>query len=218
MKKVLGVLATILLCCVCLPARADLITIRIEATVNYVSDYCNLLEGKVSVGSIITGTYTYDTSTPDTNPSSQVSEYWYYSSPCGINWNVGGIIFNTDPTNTKFVVGIANDYIDHPGDGYWISSSNNSSLDNGVQVDSIAWQLDNYSGTALSSTALPITAPILSDWDNNIIRINGGVGGIPSCYEKTFNINAQVFSAVLIPEPMSILFFSFALLALRKNK
>ena len=125
----------------------------------------------------------------------------------------------SDPQNTKFGIGITNAL---PGylfnDSYGIRSFYNSTVLNGVQVDGLSWALGNYGNTAISSTALPTTAPILSDWDYSTLSITGGTGGTAPCYAKTFGIGATVTSAVLVPEPMSILFFSFSLLALRKQK
>jgi hypothetical protein len=51
------------------PARAALITIEITAEIDSVSDPYGHLEGNINVGDIITGTYTYESTTPDTNPS-----------------------------------------------------------------------------------------------------------------------------------------------------
>ena len=50
-------------------AQAELITIAIEATVNIAEDDGNYLEGKVNVGDIITGYYTYESSTSDIYPA-----------------------------------------------------------------------------------------------------------------------------------------------------
>ena len=65
-------------------AKAELITIAIEAEVNEVSDLAGHLEGKISSGSLITGYYIYESTTGDSNPSSVVGEYRYDSPPNGI--------------------------------------------------------------------------------------------------------------------------------------
>lgn len=193
----------------------QLITIAITANVTGVNDSYNLLEGKVSVGNTITGTYTYDTSTPDTNPLQTLGDYNYHSLPCGLVFAVGELVFSTDSEDIGFFVGIANNHSEPPWDGYWINSYNNSLLSNGTEVDRILWQLDDYGGTALSSATLPTVAPVLSDWDYSTLSIVGG-NGIPC--DKTFSIGANVISAVLVPEPMSVLLFGFGLLALRRTK
>ena len=209
------IFAVLILCAFSLNSSAEIITIGIEARVDNVEDYDNLLEGKVTVGSLITGTYTYDTSTLDTNPASDIGDYFHYNVPCGIVLNLEDFVFTTDFNNVKFLVEIAN-VSSGFSDTYLIRSYNNLPLDNGVQVDDISWQLEDNTGTALSNTELPITAPVLSDWqyDNNLV-ITGGIGGTPPCYEKTFAIAADVTSAVLIPEPMSLFLFGLGLLVIR---
>ena len=47
-------------------AQAALVTIQIEAVVDSVDDLFGYLEGNITPGDIITGSYTYDLSTPDT--------------------------------------------------------------------------------------------------------------------------------------------------------
>ena len=219
MKKRLWkiIFAVLFLCTFSLNASAAIITIGIEATVTSVTDSDNLLEGNVIVGSIITGTYTYDTDTPDTNPASEFGDYWHYDSPFGLELAVGGFVFKTDTNDVEFLMGVANNYEGYQ-DNYLVRSYNNLSLDNGTEVNHISWQLDDYSGTALSSTDLPTMAPILSNWDWQSLGINGGIGGTAPCYEKSFGIGAEVTSVFLIPEPMSLLLLCAGGLLIRTKR
>ena len=181
----------------------QLITIAITANVTSVSDSYNLLQGNVTVNSTITGTYTYDTSTPDTSSTSFIGKYSHYGSQCGTTLNAGGLFFSTNSNNTNFCITILNDSLDIPGDGYSWRSYNNSDLANSVKVDSIYWQLVDNTGVALSTPELLTTAPILSNWQySNNLSITGGIGTAP-CYDKPFSISANVVSAVLVPEPRS---------------
>jgi hypothetical protein len=213
MKKFVGVAIVFLL----LPVMSygQLVTIQIEATVNYLDDYDNLLQGKVSLGSTITGTYTYDTSTLDSDPFSQFAEYLHLSPSCGVIVSTGELIFETNRSNVDFGIGITNN---SQGDWYSFVSHNNVPLMNFLNVDSISMTACDYEATAITSTTLPATAPILSDWDYVKLYISGGTGGTAPCYEKTFAIKANVTSAVLVPEPVSIMLLGFGLLALRKQK
>ncbi len=196
-------------------AQAVPVTIQIKATVTSVTDSNNLLEGKIVVGSTITGNYTYNTSSIDTNPGTQFGEYLYYSLPYGVTLTSEGLIFETDSSNVDFGIGITNN---SQGDWYGFTSRNNLPLLNSTEIETISFTSCDYDATAISSTALPTTAPILSDWDYRTLYISGGIGGTPPCYDKWFTINAEVFSAELVPEPTSLLLFGFGLLALRKQK
>ena len=190
-------------------AQAEIITIAIEATVDLVDDFGNYLEGSITPGDIVTGTYTYDSDTSDSNPLPTAGGYWYYESPFGISLSVGGFDFRTDPCNVKFGIGISNDgSLDD--DGYVVISYNNLPLSNGVPVDHISWQLDDPSGQALSSTELPITAPVLSDWEQFF--------GLTFERQRQFFVRSYVTSACVIPEPASIMSFGSAFILLRRNR
>ncbi len=189
-----------------LPAEGTLITIEIEAVVDSVEDEDNYLEGKINPGDTITGFYIYESTTPDTNPSVYVGDYEHYTSPYGIFLSVSGFKFETDLTNVDFFIEVVNDY--PSGDAYMVGSSNNLPLSNGVSVDPIDWQLGDNTGTALSSDALPTTAPTLNDWQSNRLRLDGERGG--------YIIDAMVTSAV--PEPATLLLFGLGGLLLRKRR
>jgi hypothetical protein len=208
MKKLLGVAIIFLLLPVV--SYGQLVTIQIEAKVNYLNDYYNLLQGNVALGSTITGTYTYDTSTPDTNYEVNIGSYVYNSVPYGMKFSVNNLTFVTNPQNINFGIGITNDSQDF----YGIVSRNNVLLYDWIKVTNISLQFWDYSGMALSSTALLTTAPIISDWDNAILYINGEN---MQC-DKTFGIMANIISAVLVPEPVSLFLFGIGLLALHKQK
>jgi len=176
-------------------AEARPVTIYIEAEVDYVDDIGNYLEGKINPGDTITGYYTYESTTADTNPSAQVGDYWQYSA----------LTFATNSSNVNFLVEVVNDY--PTGDDYGYISYNNEPLSNGHLVDHISWQLDDYTGLVFSSDALPLTAPVLSDWQFNRLNIEGDKSNL-------FRISADVTTAV--PEPSSILLIALGTFFLRK--
>lgn len=191
-------------------AQAALVTIQIEAVVDSVQDEGNYLEGKIGVGDIITGWYRYDSSTPDTNPSPNVGDYEHFVSPYGIFLSVGGFDFETDPANMNFLVEIINDSISGGlHDSYIVRSYGNLPLSNGASVDHISWILTDSSAGALSSDALPTTAPILDEWQSVYgLRLHGE--------RARYGIDATVTWA--IPEPVTILFLGVGGLFLRKQR
>jgi hypothetical protein len=178
---------------VCNPPSASSAQIRIEirATVSFVDDPDNLLNNTVAPGDIITGIYTYDSFAVDSNPLEQVGDYRYTTAPNGIRLNVNGLTFATNPADVDFLLELVNDY--NNSDNYVVISYNNlfSVSAPGSNVsNAIDWQLDDPTQTALASTALPKTAPILTDWQS-IFGLT-----ISSDGDQHFFIRANVTSAV----------------------
>ncbi len=194
-----------------LPAEGTPITIEIEAVVDSVMDEGNYLEGKINPGDTITGFYIYESTTPDSNPSSpSIGRYEHYTPPHGIFLSVSGLDFETDLANVDFLVEVGND---HPWfdpsinkDHYLVRSYNNIPLSNGTLVDHISWQLDDPTGNALSSDDLPTTAPTLNDWQANHLRLEA---------DRKYLVDAHVTSS--IPEPATTLLFGLGGLLLRKR-
>ncbi|MGA1840274.1 MAG: hypothetical protein ACMUIU_06570 [bacterium] len=188
---------------------AESITINITAEVAYVDDWGNTLGGVVEVGDIITGEYTYESTTPDTNPLPTVGDYWHTTSPYGISLEVNGLVFETDHSDVEFIVEICNNHGTLQDDNYLLRSYNNLQLPGGIIVEHIAWQLDDPTGTALSSEALPIDPPILEDWQSIFgISINGF---IPDPYfpdfplfETEYFIRAHVTSATIVSPKIDV--------------
>ena len=195
------------------PAMGYLVTIQIEAMIDYVGDEGpddGYLDGQIHVGDTITGWYTFESTTLDTNPSSQTGDYYHYSPPCGIFLTVGGFDFETDLSDVDFLMEMVNDSTSGGlHDSYNIISYHNLSLSNGSSVDSILWFLTDENATALSSDALLTTAPDLDEWQSIIgLLIDGERSG--------YGFYATVTSAV--PEPSTILLLGFGCLLLRKRR
>ena len=134
------------------------ITIAFSATVRDVFDP-NSLTG-VQVGDVLTGTYSFDPTTPDTNPGPEAGDYQHSRKGYGITVNIGRFTVQTDPKNVDFLIEVR----DNNGglDNYLILSRNNVST--GPAVASVRWQLDDPTQTALNSPALPTEPPVLSSW------------------------------------------------------
>jgi len=191
-----------------LPAKAELVTIKIEAVVDSVDDPFGYLEGNITPGDIITGSYTYDLSTPDSNPLGQGADYEHLLPPCGISLSVGDFVFQTDMTNVNFLIEIINNY--PPVDNYLVRSHNNLPLSNGTPIGDISWLLEDSTGNALSSDALPTTGPVLDDWGFNRLTVNGGTRA------RAFGIMGHVTSA--IPEPATIVLLGLGGLLLGRRR
>jgi len=193
------------------PAEATLVTIGIEGTVHAVHDPQSYLEGLVVVGDLITGTYTYDTDTPNTSSSPQVGRYEHYTYPCGFSLSAGGLHFMTDPDRTHCLIQIVDDQLYSIGT-YSVTSYGNLPLSNGAVIDRISWGLRDDSGSAVSSTELLATAPVLTHWrDFNYLNVEG-----PGSRDNIL-FQAHITSAYVIPEPMGILLLGLGGLLLRRR-
>ena len=191
--------------------RAEIIAINLTAEITGLEDPCALLNGQLAAGDIITGSYTYNSDTPDTNPLSTVGDYWHYSAPYGIVLSAGGFVFQTDPDNVTFHVGIANnDYVGGLYDCYALRSFSNLLLSNDAPVDIIMFYLEDPSANALSSDALPTIAPVLEDWDIHYLTISGKTKA------GTYHINAEITE--IVPEPTTVLLLGFGGLVLMRKQ
>lgn len=192
------VLVFVLLAVSFMPANtvANLVTIELVAQVTAIDDMSNLLESLIDVGDELRGTYLYEASTSDASPLSTVGQYSHYSTPHRIALSCQGLAFQTDPGNVDFLIGILND--NDGRDSYGFASYNNLPLPNGVEVQHISWQLDDYTAMALSSDALPLTAPLLGEWSHprQLMITLGAWGGS--------GIGAEVTSVHLVPEPATV--------------
>ncbi len=180
---------------------AETTTINLIAGVAEVDDPFNLLGGKIKVGDVITGSYTYDTSTPDTNPLVQVGDYQHYASPNGVRINAGPWIFETNPNNVNFLIELVNDY--YARDNYLFRSYNNIAtppLPGNAIINMLAWQLDDPTATALTSVALQPFPPVLQNWQSIFgLQVMGCVPDISGMcgFDQYFTIRAHVTSATL---------------------
>jgi len=196
------------------PVEAALVTIEIEGVVDDVVDPDYFLNGRIDIGDVITGSYTYDTSTPNSSPLPLPygARYEHFAYPSGFSLSVGGLDFMTDPANTSFLLEIINDY--PYDDAYIVVSYENLPLAYGPRVNNIAWYLKDYSGTAISTVDLTSAAPLLGDWQGNHLSIGGGPGD-----RVGFVVVGHVTSAVVVPEPATVFLFSLGGLILgRKAK
>ena len=167
-KLVALLLASILAVGLPMEAAAETISIAITAEVAEVSDPGGYLGGAINVGDVITGTYVYESTTPDTNSLPTVGDYWHTTAPFGITLNAGGLVFRTNPSNVNFLVEIVNDHGVPAMDAYLLRSYTNI-FDRSVpgeRENHIAWQLDGPTLNAISSEALPTVAPVLADWQS----------------------------------------------------
>ena len=197
------------------PAEATLVTIGIEGVVDLVGDPYGYLGGAIRVGDTISGWYRYDSDTPDQDwlwgsASEMVGRYHHFAPPYGISLTVGDFVFQTDPSNTDFLLSIVNN--NQSGeDIYSLNSYNSVPLADGTFVGGICWELRDYTGTLFSSDTLPASAPLVDDWAFNRLDFGGGTFG------QAFAGIGHVTSAVSVPEPASVILLAMAGFLVRRR-
>lgn len=190
---------------------AQAVPITIEISGEVVDGYGCLWGGSIYDGSPFTGTYTYDSSAPDTSDLSYFG--WYvFDSPYGINVSLGGIEFKTSPSHIgQFEIKI-ND--NGPNvDFYEVRSNQNTPLVDGTTIDWIQWGVyGEFDDEMLTSTDLPITAPVI-DQRYAGLWIQGR-----DVYGDGYNIFGIVSQAELVPEPATIVLMMLGVLLSRRRR
>jgi len=210
MKKLLGVFFAILLLPVC--AQAVPITIAISGNVTSASG--SGLPGTIHAGVSFTGTYTYDSNTPDSD-TSPIWGVYQHNSPYGISIAIGGYEFKTASNHVgQFKIRITNDDpVNGPKDYYTVFSDENVVIPSaGLTIDYIKWGLSDSTYTAFSSDTLPVTAPVLTDWNYNVLDIHGFDSLGHGLY-----IYGTVTQAV-IPEPLTVSLMMMGILFFKRRR
>jgi hypothetical protein len=173
------------------------ITIALTATVDQVYDWANVLGGSIRPGDTMTGTYTYNAAASNGSQVPNVGAYWHTTAPYGMSLKAGGNVFETDPQNVSFNVGLTNNLYDR--DVYSIFSENNRPLSDHINITLISWYLEDPTQTALKSIAVPRTASKLSNWQQppeGGVRVYGFDPTVSDPTELyTFYIRAHVTQA-----------------------
>ena len=188
----------VLLLAVCSQAaRATVIEIAFEGVVDQVSDLPVDWVSDAVVGATFTGSYVYDSDTVNVSSDPLVGIYMHYSAPYGVLVTIGNLVFQSDPCNIELEVDIANNTNSSVDDRYGFSSSRGHNLlpDGTAGVNyAIWWVIRDDSANVLNDVALPLTAPVLSQWNYNMFEIDGP-------WNNSYGIRGHVTQVTLVPEP-----------------
>ncbi len=158
------------------PTYANDIVVNFIAVIDSIEDWYNYIgDDDLKKGDTLRGYYTYDPSVLDSDPSPHKGVYHHTTTPYGIVVYSEYLVFETDPNNVNFYIMIHDSFTSGPFlyDAYDVMSYGNReqfSLD----VDLIQVDLWDVTATALSSDALPTSAPDLNDWPYKALSIYGG--------------------------------------------
>lgn len=178
-------------------SSGELVTIHFRATVASVDDLDGTLGGGIQVGQELNGSYTYRMGAVDSNPLETVGDYRFYEGGTGISVRAGEFSFASAP-NPDFLMEMVNDH--YQRDNYLLRSYRNNGERQQVaaepiplSVGHIAWQLDDPSARALSSTELSAQPPFLGHWQSDYgLTIEGGRSTDPLQRTNPWFIRAHV--------------------------
>jgi|GEM_PF-2361291 len=178
--------------CVLLPllcasaAEAELATYELSATIYEVYDPDNVLQGSVVAGQTVSGTYSFELTAFDEDPSPEYARYNQFNAP-GFELVINNQTIRSDNSVPGHMheIHVGDSMSDH----FHIMSWGNTSLGNGATVSDIALDLYDPNGTALNGTGLSTNAPNINAFTYKDLAIVGS----DSAY-RYFNIIAKIDS------------------------
>jgi hypothetical protein len=178
---------------------AAMITFQFGGVVTSVDDRNGALGGTVNVGDPFSGTYTFDSDTPDSRPGDpEIAEYR------GSNWSmattIGGLALSASgEVNRIFIVD------KDTGDSFSLGAFLFDS--NGFRVFEFGVDMIDLTGSALTGDQLPLTPPDISAFQTRSLWLDARKEGVG-------DILVQGEVNVLTPEPQATLLFTTGLLGI----
>ena len=147
-------------------AQAELIAIQISGEV---TGLYGDAPTTIHVNDTFTATYTYESTMTDSGNGTDFGNY-VYDAPYGMTLVLAGYEFVTTPSHAgQFSIRLWDD-LNMATDIFSVNSYDNTTVTTGGPALSwIRWKLSDNTHSALSSDALLLTAPELSDWGSNIL-------------------------------------------------
>ncbi|HEV8145236.1 MAG TPA: hypothetical protein VGP79_02585, partial [Bryobacteraceae bacterium] len=150
-----------------IPALAGPLFFNFTGTVNSTNfDPSDPFGGSIGFGTPITGTYVFDSTTPDSDPSASSGSYQHAGAPYGLTINIGGNVFST---NDFLAINVLNS-AGFDQYGVLACSGGSGACFSGDLTVSILMQ--DSTGTALASDLLPLTAPSVAAFQSRTIAFN----------------------------------------------
>lgn len=147
-----------------LAAHAEPVTVYFTGRIVLADDLGAVLDGSVAVGSSFRGSYTFDPATPNTSSMPSVGDYWHTAPPAGVQLSVGNYTFQTDPANVQFLLELVNDH--YAGSDNYVFHSYTNLPTQGLLIETISWQLDDPTMSALDDVVLRPEPPNLAAWQS----------------------------------------------------
>lgn len=178
----------------CSSGSSNIVTFNVSATVREIYDYDNVLGNAVNIGDTISGTYTFNTNTPDSDPSAEYGRYEHVpgSGSYGFNITIGNATLKTNTSTDMFniMIGDANGGT-LTWDTYAVDNfGTQQPFINNTVVDNMGIYIDDPSGNTVTGTNLTNQPPALTGTGYKDLHIGGM--GITTPYSSYFNIVATL--------------------------
>ena len=207
MKKTILIITTIFLLTIS-AVNATQISIAITGSVSEIHDplgHLSDLDSTINVGDSVSGIYVYDSDTiPITNVPVDGYHYYYSESPYGMNLEIENTQFDFNAESVGFNINVVDDYQASFETLHDVIRMGSYSSSTTPEIGSFSWQLIDYSHQVLTNMDLPLTAPVLENWDVSELLISEDYNLAPY---NNYLITSQITSAVVVPEPVTILLF-----------
>lgn len=172
-------------------AAAEPVRVRVTARVSDVSDPGQSLGGRIVFGQRVTGTYVYNTNTPNESPDPQNSgQYRPFANEARLRFVAGGLVFESVQPTQQIAIFIQ-PHVPFGHGQFLMTSDDNKPLANGAQVTSMYVDFQGQ-GNLTQSSALPNVAPDLLNYDQHEVVLTGNSGG------SFFEVRANIEVAELI--------------------
>lgn len=195
-KAALFVIGLLLTALASAPTMAEVVRVKITARVADVYDPGTMLHGQIVVGGRLTGTYVYNTNTPNTSDDpEQFGMYVPYVNESRVRFVSGGVVFESNQPTQGIEILIVPE---QGGSGtFEMTSRDNKRLPSYAQVDEITLRFQG-SGNVTQSVGLPAVVPDLAGYHEKEVVISSDFG-------QSFVVRADIESAeVVVPVAVQV--------------
>jgi len=150
------------------------VTFNVTAQVREIYDYDNVLGSTVNIGDSVTGSYTFNTNTPDMDPAPEYGRFEHVPGTGNYGFNISVANFNlkTDPNNDMFAITMA----DNPSwSDYYFADQFGTQIPfiNGSFVESMGLNIEDPSGSLITNVSLTGNPPSLNTTGMKELFISG---------------------------------------------